>query len=147
MSNIRRASVKPGYEYALRITRTAIQTDKLVYILVGDKKVKYKKGRSKIFYIGTTRTGAGRVAGSAAKRAADILQRPGVKSLEARIVTCKPRQRVKMWHKLERAMLLAFREKFGEVPKCNSRGKKMKKTDEFDYFSRAKINSIIGDLS
>ena len=146
MSKIRRASIKRAREYALRVTRTAIQSDKLVYVLLGDKKVKYQDGRSRIFYIGTTKTGASRVAGSAANRATDILQHRGVKSLEAHIVTCKPRQRIKMWNKLERAMLLVFRDLFGEAPKCNSHGKKIKETDEFDYFARTRIEQIIRDL-
>jgi len=76
-----------------------------------------------------------------------ILALHGVTEFEARIVTCRRRQRVKMWHKLERAMLLAFREKFGQIPDCNIQGKNFVETDEFAYFAKARVMRILDDLS
>jgi hypothetical protein len=54
---------------------------------------------------------------------------------------------VETWKKLERAMLLKFREAFGVVPKCNSKGKKMKGTDEFRYFGNASVKKVIDRLT
>ena len=124
-----------------------IGNNKLVYILVSDKRLQYKSGKSRIAYIGTTKKGVARVAQSVAARADDILSLHGVRTFHARIVTCKPRKNVETWKKLERALLLSFRERFGEVPKCNSHGKKMKITDEFRVFAEKGVANIIDELS
>lgn len=94
-----------------------------MYVLVQDKKFSYPSGRSRVVYIGTTKSGANRVAQSAAYWAETILRGHGVRHFEARIITCRPRQRVKTWVKLERALLLVFKEIYGDVPKCNTQGK------------------------
>lgn len=120
---------------------------KLVYVLVADKRLQYPNGKSRIAYIGTTKKGVARIAQSVASRADAILQLSGVRTFRARVLTCRPRQRVKMWHKLERALLITFREQFGEVPRCNSHGKKMKQAGEFDLFARARIREVLADLS
>lgn len=54
---------------------------------------------------------------------------------------------MKTWLKMERAFLLVFREMFGDVPVCNSQGKKITEHDEFEYFARARIKRVIEDLS
>ncbi|MGE3274172.1 MAG: hypothetical protein AB7O67_03605 [Vicinamibacterales bacterium] len=118
-----------------------------MYLLVADKKLKYRGGRSRIAYIGTTKRGMSRIAQSVAARAEDILSLRGVQRFHARVVTCKPRQKVRTWHKLERALLIEFKNIFGEVPTCNSHGTKMKETDEFDYFRRAGVRTVIEELS
>ena len=82
-----------------------------------------------------------------AVRANDILELRGVRSFTARIITCPPRRNVSTWLKLERALLLGFKEKFGEVPKCNSHGKRMKETDEFRYFRKKGVLRVVDDLS
>lgn len=125
----------------------SIGAAKLVYVLCADRRLRYPKGRSRIVYVGTTKNGIRRVAGSVARRADDILQAHGVKRFHARIVTCRPRQRVKTWLVLERALLLEFRTRFGAQPRCNSHGKRMRERDEFAYFRRARITTIIDDLS
>jgi hypothetical protein len=84
---------------------------------------------------------------SAAAKAEAVLRQHGVKRFDVRIVTCRPRQAVKTWHKLERAMLLTFRELFGEVPELNTHGSGIRELDEFDYFSRSRVRSLIQDLS
>lgn len=131
----------------MRVTRVAVGKAKLVYLIVADKKLSYPEGRSKIAYVGTTKNGVWRVAQSAAHRTYEILTRRGVQSFRVHVVTCRPRQNVKTWLKLERAFLLAFREMFGAVPVCNSHGKKIAERDEFDYFARARIGRVIEDLS
>jgi len=132
---------------ALRATRVTVGRKKLVYLLIADKRLKYKSGKSRIAYIGTTKKGVARIAQSAAARAEDILKLHGVRTFHARILTCNPRQRVKTWIKLERGLLLCFRERFGEVPKCNSHGKRMKEVDEFYYFARRHLTNIIDELA
>jgi hypothetical protein len=143
----RRLKLSLKREEAIRVTRVMLGKSKLVYVLVADKPIEYTYGKSRIAYIGTTKKGAGRIAQSVAARTEDILSLHGVRTFHARIVTCKPRSGVETWKKLERAMLLKFRETFGVVPKCNSKGKKMKGTDEFRYFGNASVRKVIDRLS
>lgn len=67
--------------------------------------------------------------------------------MEVRIITCGTRQNVKTWVKLERALLLVFRQKYGDIPKCNTMGTKIRESDEFRYFTRARIRSILESLA
>jgi hypothetical protein len=144
---IRRSNVSLKREPALVARRVILRDEKLVYVLVANKKLQYAKGWSFIAYIGTTKNGGSRIAQSVAGRAKRILGLHGVTEFEARTVSCKARQRVKMWHKLERAMILSFKELFGEIPECNVQGKNFVDTDEFRYFTRARIKRILEDLS
>lgn len=144
---LRRITMSLKKEPALTATRVSIGKSKLVYVLVADKKLKYAKGKSRIAYIGTTKKGVARVAGSVAHRAYDILALHGVKSFTARIITCQPRQNVATWLVLERALLLAFKERHGEIPRCNSHGKSMKERDEFRYFRKEGVRTILDELS
>jgi hypothetical protein len=116
MPNHRRISITLKRDRALHATRVSIGKSKLVYILVTDRRLKYPLGKSRIAYIGTTKRGIRRVASSAARHADEILSLRGVRSFDARVVTCQPRQRVKTWFVLERALLVAFREKYGSQP-------------------------------
>jgi hypothetical protein len=43
-------------------------------------------------------------------------------------------------------MLLAFRAEYGSVPVCNSQGKKIKETDEYDYFAREAVRKLVDNL-
>ena len=142
----RRLNLSLKKVHALEATRIAIGNQKLVYVLLADKNFNYPYGRSAIAYIGTTKKGVARVAGSMAARSEEILSCHGVKKVTARILTCSPRRNVKTWRKLERALLLMFRSEYGSVPSVNSQGKKMKETDEFSYFSREAIRKTIHKL-
>ena len=135
--------VKKHKGIALEVHRLAIRTDKLVYALLTNKKLKYTYGRSRVAYIGTTKKGARRIMQSAAKKAGELLELHGIRTLEAHIVTCQRRQHVETWRKLERALILEFRSQFGEVPKGNNQGKGIKEQDEFKYFQRSRIRSIV----
>lgn len=132
--------------HAIEVTRIAIGNQKLVYALTADRKFSRTYGKSAVAYIGTTKKGIARIASSAAYRAEDILSEYGVKKITARIVTCKPRSAVKTWVKLERAMLLMFREIYGEVPPLNMQGNRIRETDEFKYFSREKLRKLVLEL-
>lgn len=142
-----RLTVKLHSGEAMRCNRVALVTDRLVYVLVADKPIRYPGGSSRIAYIGTTSKGAGRVAGSLAHRAYAILERHGVRGFAARIVTCRRRRNVQTWRQLERAMLLHFRDAFDAVPICNVHGGKIRERGEFSLFSRTRVANIVQDLS
>ena len=131
----------------MHVTRVSVGRNKVVYVILADKKLSYRTGRSKVVYIGTTRRGIGRIAGSAAARAKHILGIRGVREFSVRIISCSSRQNVKTWTKLERAMLLVFKDLYGEVPHCNKQGNRMKERDEFDYFRKRRVKRILEDLA
>lgn len=135
--------VKKHQGIALEVHRLAIRTDKLVYVLLTNKKLKYRFGSSRIAYIGTTKKGARRIMQSAANKAGELLELHGINTLEAHIVTCQRRQGVETWRKLERALLLEFRSQFGDVPEGNSQGQGIRELDEFRYFQRGRIRQIV----
>ena len=140
---------------ALSVSRASLKKEELVYVLVADKKLKYTKGRSRIAYIGMTESGVHRITNSAAYRAETILGQPGVEEFWARVVHFPQvdGRLSRHWKKrptllLERSLLIAFRERYGEVPLCNGTGSKMKaRYGEFQYFSRARIETLLEDLS
>jgi hypothetical protein len=140
---MRKLNVSPKSEI-LRITRINLTSERLVYVLVANKQFSYTHGKSPIVYIGTTRKGIKRIAESAAHHADDILGRHGITELSARVITSRGRKHVKT--RLERAMLLSFREKYGRVPELNKSGKKIQEKDEFKYFSHTAIRNIIEKL-
>lgn len=71
----------------------------------------------------------------------------GVRNLEFHVVQCPRRQNVKTWRILERALLLTFREVYGEVPRCNTQGKRMSWHDEHKYFTGGRLRSIVKKYS
>ena len=132
---------------AMEVHRVSLKNDKLVYVVLQDKKYQYPNGRSRVVYIGTTQNGVSRMAVSAAYRSEEIFAGWGVEKLEIRIVTCRPRRRVKTWIKLERALLLSFRDLYGVPPVSNSQGSRIRERDEFEYFSRSRLRRIFEDLA
>ena len=125
----------------------SVGKSKLVYVLVADKKLKYELGKSRIAYIGTTKKGTARIAQSVAARAEHILGIRVVRAFHARVITCRPRKKVKTWHQLERALLLTFKDMYGEVPTCNTQGKRMRRSKEFNYFAEKGVRLVIEELS
>ena len=81
--------------------------------------------------------------GSAAARAPEVLGLHGVKTLDVHVLSCSKRQGMKTWVKLERALILVFREIHGEIPVCNRQGSGIKERDEFKHFTRARLKSIV----
>lgn len=147
MKTLPRSRISLRRGVAIRVDRISADRMKLVYVILADIKIRYKKGRSRISYIGTTKNGISRIAESAASRAEDIFSRHGIREFEVRVVTCTPRKNVKTWFRLERALLLEFKRLFGEVPFCNGTGHNMREGKEFDLFSRSRIKTILDDLS
>lgn len=129
------------------IYRTAFRDEKLVYIIRANKRLCYSYGKSRIAYIGTTKKGARRIASSAVGKGENLLYLYGIKHLELHIVTCGRVQGVETWKKLERALILRFRERFGEAPRANSAFKKGHWRDEKRYFSEKKLDKVIDGLS
>ncbi|KRA46898.1 hypothetical protein ASD72_06910 [Pseudoxanthomonas sp. Root630] len=145
---LRRIKLSLHRGHALELTRVSVGKAKLVYVLITDKKIKYSNGKkSRIAYIGTTEKGNARIAQSVAARAEDIFDIRGVHSFHARIITCRPRRNVKTWRQLERALLIKFKEMFGEVPYCNIQGKNISRFKEFNYFAEAGVQATIEELS
>ena len=130
----RKLSIKFKSQPSLVINRTAFKDDKLVYIIRANRKLRYRFGNSRIGYIGTTRKGARRIASSAVGKGEDLLYRYGIKHLELHIVTCGKIRGIESWKKLERALILRFRESFGDVPVANSAYKNGHWRDEKNTF-------------
>jgi hypothetical protein len=146
---MRRLSVSLKRREAVTVDRITVGKKKLAYVICADKKLRYGNGRSRIAYIGTTKNGIDRLASSAAARTDQILGLHGVERFTVHVVTCTPRQSVKTWHKLERALLLQFKDTFGEVPKCNVQGKhkNYRWSGEDSLFAVARLKTVIEDLS
>jgi hypothetical protein len=139
----RKLTIKVGRRPAVVITRAALQHDRLVYLALTNHPFRYQYGRSRIAYIGTTKRGARRIAASAASKADQMLALHGVKELRFYVVSCRSRQGVRTWHRLERALLLTFREMHGEIPHCNRQGKRMKWRDELEYFTLKRLRAVL----
>ena len=143
MANDKKLTIRTAAKPALVISRPAFTAEKLVYVAVANKALKYAHGKSRIAYIGTTAAGASRIASSAAFRAKDLLALHGVTSLEFYIVTCAARQKVKSWRKLESGMIIAFKHMYGTVPKCNVKGKNQQWNDGLEYFTRSRLEGVL----
>lgn len=138
---------------ALTINRNAIESqNELVYLALANRPLNYSRGKSRIVYIGTTKTGSHRLTQSASERANELLKLHGVTSLDFHIVTCsKPsssNEETKEWKVLESAFLIKFLHRFGETPKCNKTGHLLVWEGKVsDFFEEEKIRSIINEFS
>jgi hypothetical protein len=119
----------------------------VVYVVIANKQHSYKLGKSRIVYIGKTKKGAKRVATSASERATAILTSHGMKQLQIYLVTTKNVLGVNVINKLERALLMVFREKYGTIPIGNKAGTRMTWLDEKTYFTRAMLEKIVAKYS
>jgi hypothetical protein len=142
---MRRSKISRGLGQ-LTLTRVNASQPKLVYALMANKALKYPFGRSKVAYIGTTERGIKRIAESVAEHAEDIFANHGVISLSTKFFTCNGRQKVKMWLKLEHALILAFRERYGAIPRYNKQGIGWKWSDEHEYFGEAAVRRLVRNL-
>jgi len=146
---VRRRGVSLKKGVAMTVHRSLVTNEeKLVYVHLASKKQSYEHGtKSRIVYIGTTKTGKDRVASSIAERAPRILKLHGVKTFDVRIITCKGLQKVRSWKQLETALLIAFRSMYGTIPRCNKQGKNIDQDNEcWKYFAKAKIDRVIKEL-
>lgn len=147
MPNKRRMQISLKRNPAMHVTREAVKKQKVVYVLIADKKVRYEKGNSKVVYIGMTRKGVSRLARSVAARAQKILGKLGIRSFDVRIVTCKGRPNVKSRRLLERGLLVTFRKKYGNAPLCNTQGRRMRMRNVEEYFRQKALTRILEELA
>jgi hypothetical protein len=143
----KRLKIKFRLEPVMSISRRAFREKKHVYLARANKRHKYKWGKSRIVYIGSTKVGAARIASSAVWKGADLLFDHGVKLLELHVVSCGKIQNLETWKKLETALLIKFREAFGEVPRANDKGKLMHWKDEKKYFADRRLQAVIEAFS
>jgi hypothetical protein len=143
----RKLKISRGSVHALEVGRSALHSTSLVYLAVANKALKYPRSQSKIAYIGTTGVGGARIFTSAAALAPRALYLHGVNTLKFYAITCMPRQKVKTWRKLERGLILKFREQFGAIPKLNTQGKNFEWTDEKNYFTDAGLAAVVKHYS
>jgi hypothetical protein len=112
----------------------------MVYILAANKSFRYKNGRSRILYIGTTKKGGNRPAASAVNKASEVFYKlRGVKTIDVHIVTCAPRRAMQTWKRLESALLDTFRNRYFQLPKYN----KIRPTPRQGLFSIRALGKII----
>jgi len=142
----RRLNVMVKWPPVLAVTRLAGTPKKVCFVVTANKIVAYRTGRSKVVYIGATDEGISRVVTAVAARTEEILANHDLNHFEAHVITSKNVPRVETWRKLERALLLTFRDLFGEVPLCNRRGAGIQEEDEFSYFTRERIRNVLEDL-
>jgi len=134
---------KPHTEPALIVTRDAVNAEKLVYVARANKKFSYHLQKSSIAYIGTTKNGIDQITGSAADKARDLLEHHGVERLSFFVVTCRPEKNVQSWKYLEKALIIRFREIYGEVPIANDVYKNAPRGKEFDYFTDDSLDKVL----
>ncbi len=139
----RKLTIRTTSQPAVVVARAAIRSNKLVYIACANKAIRYPRGRSKIVYIGTTQRGVRRITGSAANQAERLLRMRGVRELEFYVVTCASRAAVRSWQKLERGLILAFKDRFGGPPVGNRQGKNIFWDDELWYFTLRRLRRVI----
>lgn len=131
---------------ALTVSRQAIRHEKLVYVIRGNRRVKYHHGRSSVLYVGMTSVGAKRFAQSAVAKAQDILTTHGFKKVIVSTMTCTRLAGKASWPMLERAVIIKFREMYGSIPKFNKSFRKAKWRKERKYFNHMTLESIIRGL-
>lgn len=131
----------------MRVFDVSLSSEKLVYVIRLDKRIQYPLGSSHVAYIGSTEKGVSRMAESAAKKAHACLTRYGVKEFNVYVITSPGRPGAKAWwRKLERALLIAFRQRYGNIPEENTQGRNFIETDEFEMFSRDRVMEILRDI-
>lgn len=129
---------------AMTVHRRILARKRLVYLLAAPKPQKYRDGKSRIVYIGTTGKGVDRIAKSVAYRAQNVLQRRGLRKLDVHIVSCSARPGMRSWQHLEDALLAAFRGLYHELPDQNRQGKRLRWGEKFDrFFKRSAIERIL----
>jgi hypothetical protein len=129
---------------AMTLHRGILTKDRIVYLLVGKKPFKYEGGRSRIAYIGTSKRGVSRIAGSAAHRAEEVFSKWGSRQMDVFIASCEARPGLKSWKYFERALLARFLERYRELPFCNTQGIKYKFDEKLQKMFQSKaLNGIL----
>jgi hypothetical protein len=141
---VQRLLVHLNKKLVMTVHKRVLKKKKVVYLLTTANPIKYKFGRSKVVYIGTTKKGVGRIAGSAAGRAEKIMSGRGLKELNVFVVSCSPHPGVPSWKRLEDALLAIFLSEYHELPMCNDHGKKKRFNEELQsMFKRPAIEKVL----
>jgi hypothetical protein len=145
MRKTRTLRVRVSKESALTIDRSRMWKKRLVYILVANKKFKYRSGRrSHILYIGTTGKGARRPAASAVAKAMAIFgDVRGVKQIGVYLLNSDSRPSVRTWQKLESALLALFCQRYYQLPIENKRRGEYVNEEDIRYFRRDNLVKIL----
>jgi hypothetical protein len=127
---------------------------RVVYILQADKAQQYKKGYSRIIYIGQSgKKGFGRPATSAyrkadqafgARKAKDKLH--GVTKIDVHLLTFRGKRSVRLWEELEKYLLAAFVVKYDSLPRFNHKGRGSN-LKESKYFSPSRLKAVVDRLA
>ena len=145
--HLKRLQVHLNSKQVMTVHRRVLKKKKIVYLLSAASPIKYKGGRSRIVYVGTTKKGVGRIAGSAAARAEDILSTRGLKVVNVFVASRSSRAGLATWRCLEDALLAAFLASYHEPPMCNAQGKKKKWNEELDRLFKWKaINKVLASF-
>lgn len=129
---------------AMTVHRRILTKDRIVYLLVGRKPFRYRGGRSRVAYIGTSKRGVQRVASSAAHRAEQVFSKWGSRQMDVFIASCEARPGLKSWKFLERALLAHFLARYQDLPFCNKQGKKYRLDEKLhDLFKFKKLYSML----
>jgi hypothetical protein len=129
LCTMRKLKIKCSDTALLTITRSPQWHSKMVYILTcPNRYFRYRNGRSRIIYIGTTKKGAGRPAASAVNKASQAFGKlRGVKTIEVHVATCRPGGKQHTWKHLECALLDTFFNRYFELPHYNKVRPKLKR--------------------
>src|ERR1019366_2993054 len=118
--SMHKLKVRSSKTSLLTLTRSHQWSPRMVYILTANKLLRYRNGRSRILYIGTTKTGPSRPAASAVDKASLIFYKlHGIRTIDVHVVTCGRRRNVLTWKRLESSLLDAFRKEHFELPHYN----------------------------
>lgn len=128
---------------ALVMNRNILKKEQIVYVLIVNKRLNYKNKQSRIIYIGSTKKGSSRVAESIASKGEDALKNHGITKVEAYIFECKAIENKMHWKELETALILKFREIYGEAPKHNIKNAKSKISNQFQHFTNHRLETIL----
>lgn len=143
MATRRKLNIAVSSGPVMTVSRAGVRHQKMCYVIKANRLLRYPTGKSRIAYIGTTEIGIHRLAQSAAERSGHILGSRGITSFEVFVLTCRSAPGVQTWRLLERALLMTFRDTFGDVPLANWTGMGFKERDEFDYFTRRRVRDVL----
>jgi hypothetical protein len=138
--------VKCSKEPLLTVKRSRqwSKTKRMVYILTAKKPQRYKNGRSRIIYIGTTGKGTQRPAVSAVNKASEAFDElRGVREIETYIVTSGARQSVRTWEDLESSLLAVFVGRYHHLPWYNKKRGSIRYAEDVTLFKRKALEQII----
>lgn len=129
---------------AMMVHRRILAKHRVVYLLAAPRPLKYRDGKSRIVYIGTTGKGVDRIAKSVAYRAQNVLRRRGLRELDVHIVSCGARPGMRSWEYLEDALLAAFRGLYHQLPNQNRQGKRLRWGEKLDrLFRRRAVERVL----